>query len=56
MGLMGMFDDIQWPDGRRAQVKCFGCEMKLFTMGDTVRLMPGTSSSDRLLLGCSSLR
>ena len=40
MGLMGMFDDIQWPDGRRAQVKCFGCEMKLFTKGDSVHLMP----------------
>ena len=40
MGLMGMFDDIQWPDGRRAQVKCLGCEMKLFTKGDTVHLMP----------------
>ena len=40
-----MYDEVDWRDGRRAQVKCLGASMKHLKPGDRVQLAPTQLSS-----------
>lgn len=47
---VGMFDEVDWLDGRRVQVKCLGASMQYLTPGDRVNLVPSSRDGSDLPL------